>query len=83
MKKMNAYEALYAIFSCDLSELQHLRKRAWRVLPTTRTVKEEHLGRCCYQAEEFLNSAELQQLKRDLGLNEQQWRAYKAKVSGQ
>ena len=80
---MNTYEALHALFSSDLRELQQLRKRTWRVLPMTRTVKEEHLGRCCYLAEEFLSSAELRQLKQEVGLNEQQWRAYKTKVSGQ
>lgn len=80
---MNTFEALHALFSCNLRELYQLQKRAWRVLPMTRTVKEEHLGRCCYLAEEFLSSAELHQLKQAVGLNEQQWRAYKAKVSAQ
>ena len=80
---MNTFEALHALFSSDLRELHQIQKRAWRVLPITRTVKEEHLGRCCYLAEEFLSSAELRELKQEVGLDEQQWRAYKAKVSGQ
>ncbi|HZS79273.1 MAG TPA: hypothetical protein VFA41_21855 [Ktedonobacteraceae bacterium] len=80
---MNPYEALHALFLGDLQELQKLQKKAWRVLPMTRTVKEEHLGRCCYLAEEFLSPAELRQLKQAVGLNEQQWHAYKAKISGQ
>jgi hypothetical protein len=33
--------------------------------------------------EEFLNSADLSALKQELGLDEQQWRNYKEKVSGQ
>lgn len=80
---MSTFDTLQALFSQDLSELHQLRKRGWHILPTTRTVKEEHLGRCCYLAEEFLSSAELRQLKQEVGLNEQQWRAYKAKVSAQ
>jgi hypothetical protein len=46
-------------------------------------VKEEHLGRCCYLAEEFLSTAELCALKKEIGLDERQWRAYKSKISGQ
>jgi hypothetical protein len=49
----------------------------------TRVVKEEHLGRCCYLAEEFLSSTDLRTLKLEVGLDEQQWRSYKEKVSGQ
>lgn len=80
---MNTFDTLQALFLHDLQELQQLRKRGWRVLPTTRVVKEEHLGRCCYLAEEFLSSADLCTLKHQVGLDEQQWHAYKAKISGQ
>jgi hypothetical protein len=80
---MDTFEMLHALFSHDLSELRQRRKRSWHMLPTTRTVKEEHLGRCCYLAEEFLTSAELRALKHKLGLNEREWCAYKAKISGQ
>lgn len=80
---MDIFDALQALFSRDLSELQQIRKRGWRVLPTTRTVKEEHLGRCCYLAEEFLTSNDLCALKQKLGLDEREWHAYKTKVSGQ
>ena len=72
-----------ALFLHDLRELHQLRKRGWRVLPMTRVVKEEHLGRCCYLAEEFLSSEDLCALKQELELDDQQWRAYKAKLSGQ
>ncbi len=80
---MNTFDTLQALFSHDLSELQQFRKRGWRVLPMTRVVKEEHLGRCCYLAEEFLSTAELCALKKEIGLDERQWRAYKSKISGQ
>lgn len=80
---MNIFDSLEVLFLQDLRELHQLRKRGWRVLSMTRVVKEEHLGRCCYLAEEFLSSDDLDALKHELGLDEQQWRVYKAKVSGQ
>lgn len=80
---MNTFETLETLFSQDLRELQQLRKRGWLTLPMTRIVKEEHLGRCCYLAEEFLSAADLSTLKRVVGLDEQQWHSYKVKVSGQ
>jgi hypothetical protein len=46
-------------------------------------VKEEHLGRCCYLAEELLPSNDLCALKHEIGLDERQWRMYKARVSAQ
>lgn len=80
---MNTFDTLQTIFSQDLSELQRLRRRAWFVLPMSRIVKEEHIGRYCYLAEEFLNPKELCTLKQKLKLNERQWHAYKARISKQ
>jgi len=80
---MNTFDSLQALFLHDLQELHQLRKRGWRALSMTRVVKEEHLGRCCYLAEEFLSSEDLCTLKQDLELDEQQWCAYKAKLTGQ
>ena len=80
---MNTFDALQKLFLRDLHELQEIGKRGWFVLPMTRTVKEEHLGRCCYLAEEFLDTNELYTLKHKLGLDERQWHAYKAKISEQ
>lgn len=80
---MDTFDTLQALLSRDLHELQQIQKRGWRVLPTTRMVKEEHLGRCCYLAEEFLSTTELCALKKEIGLDERQWRAYKSKISGQ
>ncbi len=79
---MNTLETLQTSFLQDLQELRQLQKRGWLVLPMTRVVKEEHLGRCCFIAEEFLTSTELKTLKSRVGLDEQQWRAYKTKISG-
>lgn len=79
---MSTLETLQTRFLQDLQELRQLQKRGWLVLPMTRLVKEEHLGRCCFMAEEFLTPTDLKALKKAVGLNEQQWRAYKTKVSG-
>ena len=69
---MSTFDTLQTLFLEDLRELQQLRKRWWLIWPMTRLVKEEHLGHCCYMAEEFLSQKELDALKRDLGLAEQQ-----------
>ncbi len=80
---MSTFDALQGLFLRDLRDLKELGRRGWFVLPTTRSVKEEHLGRCCYLAEEFLNSTELYTLKHELGLDERQWHTYKARISEQ
>ncbi len=80
---MNTFTMLQTLFVSDLRELQRLQRRRWFVFSTARAIKEEHLGRCCYLAEEFLATADLCTLKQELGLNDRQWRAYKARVSGQ
>ena len=77
----NTFDTLQTLFSQDLQALQQLRKRGWFVLPMSRIVKEEHIGRCCFLAEEFLDCEELSMLKRELGFSERQWNAYKAKIS--
>jgi hypothetical protein len=83
MMKMNTFETVQRHFFHALHDLQEVQKRGWRVLPMSRTVKEEQLGRCCYLAEEFLSATELDALKHEAKLNEQEWRAYKVRVSGQ
>ena len=80
---MSTFDTLQRILLDDLRELQEIRKRGLLTWPMTRVVKEEHVGRCCYLAEELLSSAELCALKQQIGLDEQQWKAYKVKLSGQ
>lgn len=83
MKMNNTYERVQVLFLHALHDVQEIQKRGWRVLPMTRMVKEEQLGRCCYLAEEFLSSVELRTLKAESKLDERQWRTYKARISGQ
>ena len=79
---MKAYEKLQKQIEEDVQALQALKKRGWLVWPMDRVVKEEHLGRCCYLAEEWLSSEELKVLKERVRLDEGAWRWYKRKVSG-
>ena len=79
---MSTFETLQTLLSHDLTELRQLQKRGWFVWPMTRVVTEEHLGRCCFLAEEFLAPDDLRALKRKLGLDERQWSRYKVKISG-
>ena len=79
---MKAYEKLQKQIEEDVQALQALKKRGWLVWPMDRVVKEEHLGRCCYLAEEWLSSEELEVLKERVRLDEGAWRWYKRKVSG-
>src|SRR5579875_2247485 len=82
-KKMSTLDTFQALFSRDLHELRQLHKHWWSILSLSRVVKAEHLGRCCYLAEELLSPADLRTLKQEVGLDERQWRTYKAKISGQ
>ncbi len=79
---MNTFDILQILFLQDLRELHQIQKRWWLVWPMARAVKEEHLGRCCYLAEEFLSPDDLCILKHRVGLDERQWYTYKAKISG-
>lgn len=76
------YETVQVLFLHALHDVQEMQRRGWRVLPITRMVKEEQLGRCCYLAEEFLDPAELKALKDEAKLDERQWRTYKVRLSG-
>jgi hypothetical protein len=80
---INTFKAVEVVFLQALVEVQEIQKRGWRVLPMTRAVKEEQLGRCCYLAEEFLSSSDLYELKVKAKLDERMWRHYKERVSGQ
>ncbi|HTK08258.1 MAG TPA: hypothetical protein VL485_13885 [Ktedonobacteraceae bacterium] len=79
---MNTLEKLQNLFAHDLSELEQLQKSWWTLLSASRVVKEEHLGRCCYLAEELLGPDDLRTLKGNIGIDERRWRSYKARISG-
>jgi len=75
---MKTFEELKAVLTQDLLELEKLA-RIWPSTIEKRHVKEQEIGRHCYEAEEDLGQTELNTLKRALGINDTRWRAYKAK----
>lgn len=81
MNTTNTLERLQTLFIHDLNELEQLQKHWWFPLSSTRVVKEEHLGRCCYLAEEFLDPDDLRTLKGNIRIDERRWRAYKTRIS--
>jgi hypothetical protein len=77
-QSMKTFEELKAVFTQELLELEKLAG-IWPSTIEQRHVKEQEIGRCCYEAEEDLSPLELNTLKRALGINDSKWRAYKAK----
>ena len=75
---MKTLEELKADFTQELLELERLAG-IWPSTIEKRHVKEQAIGRLCYLAEEDLSPPELVSLKRALGLNDNRWRAFKAK----
>jgi len=75
---MKTLEELKAELTQELLELEKLAG-IWPSTIEKRHVKEQEIGRHCYEAEEDLSALELNALKRALGINDTKWRAYKAK----
>lgn len=68
-----------AILTRDLHALKHLTGKD-EMSRMRHAMKEQEIGQHCYQAGEMLTDKELTQLKKALGLTEQQWRVYKSKI---
>ena len=77
-QSMKTFEELKTVFTQDLLEIEKLTG-IWPSTIEQRHVKEQEIGRQCYEAEEDLSPLELNTLKRALGINDSKWRAYKAK----
>jgi len=75
---MKTFEELKEAFTQELRELERLTG-IWPSTIEKRHVKEQEIGRYCYEAEEDLSPLELNTLKRALGINDTRWRAYKAR----
>ena len=75
---MKTFEELKAVLMQELLELERLAG-IWPSTIEKRHVKEQEIGRHCYEAEEDLSQLELGTLKRALGITVTRWRAYKAK----
>jgi hypothetical protein len=75
---MKTFEELKAVLIQDLLELDQLAEN-WPNTIEKRHVKEQEIGRHCYEAEEDLSQLELNTLKRALGIHDSKWQVYKAK----
>jgi len=76
---MKTFAQLEAMFAQDLLELKGLEESWWLIPNTKHSLKEQQLGRHCYEAEEDLSLPDLRALKMSLGIDESKWKAYKAK----
>ena len=75
---MKTFEELKATFTQELLELERLTG-IWPSTIEQRHVKEQEIGRHCYETEEDLSPLDLGTLKRALGITDTKWRVYKAK----
>lgn len=72
---MKTFEELKALLTQQLLELEQLTGN-WPSTIEERHVKEQEIGRQCYEAEEDLSQLELTTLKKVLGINDTRWRTY-------
>src|SRR5260370_28908867 len=77
-QSMKTFEELKGVFTQELLELEKLAG-IWPSTIEKRHVKEQEIGRHCYEAEEDLSQLELNTLKRAFGIKHTTWQAYKAK----
>ena len=75
---MKTFDELKSLLTRDLVELRKLEESRFTTVEK-RHVKEQELGRLCYEAEEDLGTLELNVLKRTVGIRTIQWQAYKAR----
>ncbi len=75
---MKTFDELVAQLSIDLLRLKQLEASRFTTIEE-RHIKEQEIGRLCYEAEEDLGTWELNALKRTVGLGDREWRTYKAK----
>ncbi len=75
---MKTFAELKSLLTQELTELKKLEASRFATIQQ-RHVKEQEIGRHCYEAEEDLYSLELDTLKRGLAMNDTQWQVYKAK----
>ncbi len=75
---MKTFTELKSMLTRDLTELEKLEENRSTTIEQ-RHVKEQEIGRHCYEAEEDLSPLELNTLKRVLGINDTRWQAFKAK----
>ncbi len=76
---MQTLDEWKVILTTDLLDLRRLQGGD-ALSRMRRAMKEQEIGQHCCQAGESLSDADLSFLKQALGLDEQAWQSYKAKV---
>jgi hypothetical protein len=74
---MKTFAELKSMLTRDLTELETLEENRFTTIEQ-RHVKEQEIGRHCYEAEEDLSPLELDTLKRALAITNTRWQAFKA-----
>jgi hypothetical protein len=74
---MKTFAELQSMLTYDLTELEKLGETRFTTIEQ-RHVKEQEIGRHCYEAEEDLSPLELNTLKRVLDITDTRWQAFKA-----
>jgi hypothetical protein len=77
-REMKTFAELRSMLIRDLTELEKLEASRFTTIEQ-RHVKEQEIGRHCYEAEEDLSPLELSALKRILDINDTKWQAFKAR----
>ncbi|WP_126553500.1 hypothetical protein [Dictyobacter kobayashii] len=74
-------EELKTAIQKNLHHLEEVEQNPWLQLAMREKymLTEKDIGRLCYEAEETLSVADLEQLKGALAMDERRWRFYKAK----
>jgi hypothetical protein len=78
-REMKTFAELRSMLIRDLTELEKLEASRFTTIEQ-RDVKEQEIGRHCYEAEEDLSPLELSTLKRGLAITDTRWQAFKAKL---
>jgi hypothetical protein len=76
---MQTLDEWKTVLAKDFLELKHLEGQDASTR-MRRSMKEQEIGQHCCQSGESLSDHDLTLLKEALGLDEQQWHAYKSKV---
>jgi len=77
---MQTFEEIKAKLTRDISALEKVQT-VGRMAQAERTFKEQLIGQHCYEAEKSLKPGDIVALKEILGIQENEWRAYKVKLT--
>ena len=77
---MQTFEDIRAKLAKDLSALEKMQA-VGRMARAEREFKEQLIGQHCFEAERSLKPGDLVALKETLGIKDNEWRAYKVRLT--